>query len=206
MSAPPAGGAEAAQPKLPQQPISARAGQYYRNTRYIMAALTVLMGFWFGYDGFVRWPAENVIIAGLEKDKKAARDQESFNRAVVELKKHVNHTDTDIRFQIILCFALPPAGILLLIWALYNSRGEYRLAENTLQVPGHPPVPLAAIREVDEHDWDRKGIAIVHYTLSNGQTGSAKLDDFVYDRPPTDDIFDIIKAHMQTETVKPPVV
>jgi hypothetical protein len=174
-------------------PIIAGPGRYYRNTRYIMAALTVVMGFWFGYDGFVRWPAEHQKVVELTQEAQtnnspALRD---------ELKSHTDHSETDILLQRILAFALPPLGTCLLLWALYNSRGEYRLVDQTLLVPGHPPVPLSAIRELDESAWNRKGIAKVAYELSDARrSGNLKLDDFVYERRPTDQIYDRIKAHL----------
>jgi hypothetical protein len=188
----------AARPPLAPQPIVARGGTYYRNTRYIMAALTVVMGFWFGYDGFVRWPAENKTIAELQAElpNLDATDPAQAAMRRTQLKDHSPHSDTDVLLQRVLAFSLPPLGILLLIWALYNSRGEYRLADDTLHVPGHPPVPLAAVRELDESAWDRKGIARVSYTLADARSGTAKLDDFVYDRTPTDQIFDQIKSHL----------
>jgi len=169
---------------------------YYRNTRYIMAALTVVMGFWFGYDGFVRWPAENDQITKIETEI-PSQDQATAARLAAELKDHSKHSDMDILLQRVLAFSLPPLGILLLIWALYNSRGEYRLADDTLCLPGHPPIPLASIRELDQTAWDRKGIARVSYELADARSGTAKLDDFVYDRDPTDKIYDQIKSHLQ---------
>lgn len=173
----------------PTQPIVARGGSYYRNTRYIMAALTVVMGFWFGYDGFVRWPAENAAIAKLNAQPDSTDKADALHRLT-------SHTETDVLLQRVLAFSLPPLGILLLIWALYNSRGEYRLADDTLYIPGRPPVPLASVRELDESSWDRKGIARVSYSLADARSGTAKLDDFVYDRTPTDQIFDQIKSHL----------
>jgi hypothetical protein len=183
---------------LAPQPIVARGGSYYRNTRYIMAALTVVMGFWFGYDGFVRWPAENKKIAELQAELPNLDATNPAQAAEVRtaLKDHSPHSDTDVLLQRVLAFSLPPLGILLLIWALYNSRGEYRLADDTLHIPGHPPVPLTSVRELDESVWDRKGIARVSYTLADARAGTAKLDDFVYDRTPTDQIFDQIKSHL----------
>jgi hypothetical protein len=183
-----------------EQPIVAGPGQYYRNTRYIMAALTVVMGFWFGYDGFVRWPAEVATIQKIKSQQDSARasgDDVTVARLGTEMKNYSNHSDMDILLQRILAFSLPPLGICLLLWALHNSRGQYRLADEILFVPGHPPVPLAAIRELDQSAWDRKGIAKVGYELPDGRAGKAKLDDFVYDRAPTDLIYDRVKAHLQ---------
>jgi hypothetical protein len=184
------------------EPIVAGPGQYYRNTRYIMAALTVVMGFWFGYDGFVRWPAEKDKVAHL-KEELLIHDTPQLR---TELKDHSDHSDTDILLQRLLAFSLPPLGICLLLWALYNSRGQYRLADETLFIPGHPPVPLGAIRELDQSVWDRKGIAKAAYELPDGRTGNAKIDDFVYDRVPTDLIYDRIKAHLQPPGESSPAI
>jgi hypothetical protein len=175
---------------------------YYRNTRYIMAALTVVMGFWFGYDGFVRWPAENVQIRNI-KAALPSQDEATQERMAAQLKEHSEHSNMDILLQRVLFFSLPPLGILLLLWALYNSRGEYRLADDTVYLPGHPPIPLTAIRELDQTAWDRKGIARVSYELPDARTGTAKLDDFVYDRDPTDKIYDQIKSHLQPPAPTP---
>jgi hypothetical protein len=174
-------------------PITARAGGYYRNTRYVMAALTIVMGFWFGYDGFVHWPDDNLKIADLRARLQQSPEDSDLR---TQLKGLSPHSDTDIKLQRILAFALPPLGLALLGWALYNSRGAYRLENDVLYIPGHPPVPLASIRELDQRSWDRKGIAVVKYVLTDGRSGLARLDDFVYDRQPTDQIYDRIKAHL----------
>jgi hypothetical protein len=76
---------------------------------------------------------------------------------------------------------------------LYGTRGAYRLSGNTLHAPGHPPVPLDAVRAIDQSKWDRKGIVYIDYEL-NGKTGRLKLDDFMYQREPTDQIHDRIVA------------
>ena len=95
---------------------------------------------------------------------------------------------------------MPSLGLALLIWTLYRSRGEYRLSGHTLYVPGHPPIPLESIVKMDKTLWDKKGIAWIEYALPSSDgpadpTGSRtlKLDDFVYDRDPTDAIVERIE-------------
>lgn len=178
--------------------IVARAGSYYRRTRYIMAILLIAGGAWFGYDGFVGYPRENqqlrevnAKLAEAQKNQDNSRirelseEQKKFKRHSGELA----HSDMDILIQKVLCVVLPPIGLLMLFWAFYNSRGAYRLDGHTLYAPGHPPVPIDAIRKIDKRKWDRKGIACLEYELPGGKSGSIKLDDFVYDRRPTDAIF-----------------
>jgi hypothetical protein len=157
------------------QPIVARAGAYYRRARYLVCGMIFIFGLWFGYDGFVRWPDQ------LQQFQSATLEQQT---TMVK-----PHNQTDINLQKALAVGLVPLSIVLLVFFLYRSRGEYRLEGHTLYVPGHPPVPLDRITELDRSHWDRKGILFVHYALTDGAAiAKLKLDDFVYERRPTDAI------------------
>jgi len=164
--------------------VVARAGRYFRNTRYLISVGLIAMGLWFAYDGWVTYPREN----------QKARD---------EGKDIMPHPGKDIPLQRALGFALPPLGALLLLRWLYISRGEYRLAGHTLTVPGHPPVPFEMITTIDKRQWDRKGIAYVEYEV-NGAHGRLKLDDFIYERVPTDQIYDEIVKFVAPADPEPP--
>lgn len=185
--------------------IVARAGRYYRNTRYLMFVLLVGMGVWFGYDGWVGWPRENAIVDDLRTQQRQAESQgaagvEKLKQINTELKNHKEHTHSDLRLQRVLAIALPPLGLAMLIWALRQSRGAYRMSGTKLSVPGHPTIDLSEIKSVNNDLWDRKGIAWVKYETADGQSGEIKLDDFLYDRPPTDAIYERIAEHMGLET------
>jgi hypothetical protein len=166
-----------AEPQAEKGPIVARAGQYYRNTRYIMTCVLLLYGAWACYDGFYNWPEPHW--SHMHPDEKPK-------------------TQMDIMFNVVLGTLLPPAGIALLIYSLRNSRGEYRLEDEVVYVPGHPPVPLHKIVKIDRELWEKKGIAYVEYKLEDSDTRPASerefvLDDFVYERQPTDQIFKAIE-------------
>ncbi len=171
--------------------IVARAGTYYRNTRYLMAGLLVGAGLWFAYDGWVGWPEHNRKLGEIRRQVVERRgDRDAAAAAKVKLgTMSKEKSSTDILIQKLLAISLPPLGIALLIWALRNSRGEYRLAGDTLHVPGHPPVRLEQIVRVDKRLWDRKGIAYVEYEIPGRPAGRMKIDDFVYERQPADKIF-----------------
>jgi hypothetical protein len=188
-------------------PVVAKAGRYYRIARYLMTVLLIAYGAWSIYDGFYSWP----------------------NWPITHPRERPK-TDTDIMLNKVLGVLLPPMGIAVLVWAIYNSRGEYRLEDGIVTVPGHPPVPLDKIQSVNRELWDRKGIALIEYDLSDtptrtrggtgapvayegvkkGASGTFKLDDFVYEREPTDFIFKtientLLKAASATPTIQPPV-
>ncbi len=169
-----------------QGDIVATAGSYYRNTRYIIAAACLVMGLWFGYDGFIGYPESNRKLAVIEADLEIAREKQDvpqLDKLTAERKDLKHHTDTDIRLQRTLFYILPPLAVFLLIRWIHASRGEYRLSGDTLYAPGHPPVSLSGIRDLDKTLWDRKGIAFATYE-EQGRTGKIRLDDFVYQRPP----------------------
>jgi len=175
--------------------IVARAGRYYRNTRYLMFLVMVVMGGWFLYDGLVGWPKGNAEIAKLEEQQALAtknNDQAELGRVATELKKYNKHSDWDLGLQYALGFGLPPLGLALLIYSLHRSRGEYRLSGTKLSVPGHPTIDLDDIKSVNNDLWDRKGIVWLKYETTSAHAGEIVLDDFIYDRPPTDAIYDVI--------------
>jgi hypothetical protein len=189
-----------------QADIVAHAGRYYRNTRYLMTVLTVGMGLWFAYDGWVRYPQQNQRLAELSVEiveaRKAAEDarasgdadreqteQAQLSALLAEQGKLKHHSASDLLLQRALGMGLPPLGIAFLAWSLYRSRGAYRLSGQTLSVPGHPPIQLDQIVRIDKQLWERKGIAHVDYETPEGRQGRITLDDFIYDRQPTDAIY-----------------
>jgi hypothetical protein len=167
-----------------QPEIIARPSEYFRLTRYIFVLLLVAGGVWFAYDGWHGYPMENV------KKKQALAQGDD-----AQARRYTLHSDMDIGFQKGLGIGLPILGAFMLVWSLRQSRGVYRLTGQTLLVPGHPPVPLNKIIALDRAAWDRKGIAYVEYDV-NGINGRLKLDDFIYQRDPTDEIFKRIEASL----------
>jgi hypothetical protein len=165
-----------------------------------MCFLLIGAGLWFGYDGFVGWPEHNRKLADVKRqidDAERAGDTSGAATARATLGgMSKEHSENDIRLQKLLAFGLPPLGIALLVWALYKSRGAYRLSGNTLSVPGHPSISLDDVRRVDKRLWDRKGIAYVDYEVQGSPAGRIKLDDFVYERKPTDQIFERIERYV----------
>jgi hypothetical protein len=171
------------------EPIVAKAGVYFRFTRYIMFIGLVAYGAASIRDGFFTWP--NWAITHPDETPKS---------------------DWDIFFNRAMGVVLPPIGIFILVRALRQSRGEYRLEGGVVHAPGHPPIPLDAIQALDRELWDRKGIADVEYDLSKtpgpspptgNQHGKFRLDDFIYQREPIDQIFETIEAALKGESPAP---
>jgi hypothetical protein len=158
--------------------IIARAAKDYRWKRYLLFAILFGYGLWSIRDGFYRYPRENA----------------DYFRQFPEGTKPP-HPGLDVQLNEALGVFLPPFSVLFLAWCLYTSRGEYRFDGNTLQVPGHVPIPLNSIRKIDKAKWDRKGIAYVEYQLPGTNTaGRVRIDDFIYERERTDRIFEHLDA------------
>ena len=172
-------------------PIVARGAAYYRYTRYAFSALLLAMAAWFGYDGYVKYPRDNEL--HLLHVRNPAQYPDDYP----------THDPTSILLQKVLAATLPFAGLGLVAWTLYRSRGAYRLDGDVLSVPGHPDVPLGAITTIDKSKWDRKGIARLDYELPSGHKGRLTLDDFIYDRPPTDRILETIETRLGVTTPAP---
>lgn len=177
------------QTSAPSSEIVAKASSYYRNTRYLIVAMLILYGGWSLRDGFIKYPRENAVALAADP--------------LLDPRK-VPHPGWDVPFNRWIGILAPPAGLAMLFWSLYKSRGEYRLSGNTIAVPGHPPVTLDQLRRLDSKLWNRKGIAYVEYERPQGGVGRFKLDDFVYQRPPTDAIYKQIEARLNPQL--PPAV
>ncbi len=173
----------------------------YRRKHLIFAFITFAVGFWFAYDGWIGWPKHNEEVRqvklDIEKSRNAA-DQKKLEELQTKLSKmHEVYNDWSIGLQKFLALLLPLAGIGYGIWTWHAARGRYRLVGHTLEIPGHGEIPLSDIRSIDKTRWDRKGIAVIHYQAHHPQRErSFKLDDFAYERKPTDEILDRLEAYL----------
>jgi hypothetical protein len=161
-------------PPAAREPIVAPGGRYYRRTRYFITVVLLFYGGWCIYDGFYNWQEPHW--------SQAHPDVQPYP----PLSIHLNQA---------LGILLPPAALLILLRAVTNSRGECRYENGVVSIPGHPPVPLEKIQAIDRKLWDRKGIAYVEYELpgSPPTKGKFRLDAFVYEGPPTEEIFKIVE-------------
>lgn len=198
----------------PETPIIARASRSYRRTRYFVGIVFFATGLLFAWDGWHAWPAKNIEISETEAalaDAEAALDaaQGSEDEAAIrKLETNIRDletkledlgepkSDADLLIQKLFFLGLSPGAVLLIVNALYRSRGEIRFDGATITLPDHRQIPLSAIQSVDNRRWDKKGIAIFHYEADGGRKAKFVLDDFIYDRPPVDQIHEILTGHL----------
>ncbi|HEY2586923.1 MAG TPA: hypothetical protein VGI81_14350 [Tepidisphaeraceae bacterium] len=168
--------------------IVARVDFQYRWRSWAFAILMLMVGLWSLNDGFIVYPRDNAawerMAGSVDRPPKPPHDQAGvvFNQ-----------------FAGILCTAI---SIPFLVWRERRSRGEYRIAGNTLHAPGHGPVTFDQIRGLDLVRWDRKGVALVEYELATGGKRILKLCDMIYQRELTDQIVERIEAHLNALDAK----
>jgi hypothetical protein len=181
--------------------IVARGDNWYRGKMSIMAlALIIYCGGFFLYDGFIGYPRLNRNIDDLDRQVDLTKDPKKIARLNEEKFKLGNKkNDAAILLQKVIGFVSIPLGLYVLMNALRSSRGKIRLSGQTLQVPGHPPVTFESITSIDQRLWDKKGIAYINYSLSDGKNGQITLDDYKYQRKPIDLIYDRILAYVSPD-------
>src|SRR5215203_4922039 len=89
--------------------IVAKPSRSYRVKWCLMGLAILAWGVWSIWDGYKKWPEDNRRIHEAERNKQPPP-------AGVEL-----HTDLDIRLNKIFGITLPPVGLALALWSLYNS-------------------------------------------------------------------------------------
>jgi len=182
--------------------IIAQPDAGYRWKHLIVSVAMIGFGLWFAYDGWKKWPEENARITQVQKEKDAANaagDSTKVEALAKELGDLNFHTDMDLAIQKVLAIVLPAFGLFWGGWTIKDTRGVYRMSGNTLYIPGHPPVTVDDIRRIDKRKWDKKGIAFLHYEVGQPPTaGVLKLDDFSYERKPTDEILERIEKNVMS--------
>lgn len=165
--------------------IVARVDFQYRWRTWALCILFLGFALWSLRDGFVKYPQENAAWARLDPR--------------VNRPPKPPHEESSVAFNQI-------AGVLLVLlvipftaWRAYRSRGRYVLEGNTLSVPGHPPLKLDDIRNLDLVQWDRRGIAAIEYGAP-GQAGrKLYLNDMIYERSATDRIVERVEKHLEAQ-------
>ncbi len=170
----------------PPGPHVARADPIFRLKRYAIVALLVGFGLWSIWDGFFAWPKEAEEYRRLDTLIEQTPQSDPEYARLVEQQRHVeDHSGSDIMLNQLLGVVLPPLGLILLARWLYISRGEIRLDESdTLHVPGRQPIPLSAVKGLDDSRWERKGISFVEFEVPGGDAGRARLDHDWYQPKP----------------------
>lgn len=94
-----------------------------------------------------------------------------------------------------------PIGMYCLISVIVWSRRSIGIDENKFYAYGGVEVPFEAITRIDASRWQRKGIAKVYYTAGDVEK-SVIIDDFKFERQPTNEIFDRLKNEVGEDKIE----
>lgn len=181
----------------------------YRNRLLMIALGAMLYAAWCLYDALIAYP-----------DKIAAHD--AFNRVKIEHPEDWRQTEWpkvatengwdptkepeekskgDITTQWLQFAIVFPIGSYCLFSVLVWSRKYIGVDENTLYANGGVEVPFDQITRIDAARWENKGIARVYYDIGSGES-NVLIDDFKFERLPTDAIFSRIKDAVDDDRIE----
>ena len=175
----------------PKVSLTARADIQYRWRVWAFFIMVFGYGLWSARDGFIKWPEDN------------ARNQVMRDRG--QRPPEVDHNYAGILINRVLGVLLPSVSLPIFIWLMYRSRGAYRLADGTLSIRGHEPVPVDRIVALDKSRFEAKGVAVVEYQKPDGNSALVTLRDMVYERRTTDQIVDWIENYLRNGESTSPI-
>jgi hypothetical protein len=107
----------------------------------------------------------------------------------------VPRTEFEIAGQFFMLAIAGSAGLLVLIHVL-RCRGRWiEMDETGLRTSRGQTVAFDQITAINKKKWDKKGIAKIQYQ-QNGHDSVLTLDDFIYERPTTDDMLRQVEDHV----------
>jgi hypothetical protein len=184
------------------------------SSRWQLRMILVSLGFavfsaWFAYDGAVAYPAFNrraVLHNNLQeegrRDEWLALAKEKgwpveFEIEDLDQQRRVKlKSQMDLQVQIGLAIFCVVAALALGARVVVN-RGRFMILDNEGLVTFEGRcVPLARIVEIDKRRWERKSIAVVHFTDDLGRRRKVVLDDWIHCG------MDTILEHLETELAK----
>ncbi|MFP4351746.1 MAG: hypothetical protein ACLFRP_02355 [Puniceicoccaceae bacterium] len=177
--------------------VHARISFEWRRRMLVLFLMFFGIGAWFLLDGYVNWPAEaeryeafsaireELVETGAVEPPEAG-DEESptvllaWKRYAEEeglsTKAPKERTDSSIREQRVIGWALMVFAIGFGIWILWNHRLSVRAEGETVIGASGQRVPLDSIVATDRKKWEKKGIAYAIYE-ENGKRKRLTLDD-----------------------------
>ncbi len=171
----------------------------------LIGVAALIFSAWFLYDGTVKYPRIQQIWQDYNKIV-----QEHPGDPVEQARLWAEHAkakgwptetpkkkmeDKDILTQKVLAAITAPVGLYFLL-SFFMSLGKWIEAdEDGIRTRSGQHVRYDQIKSIDKSRWDSKGIAVVHYEV-DGRAGRITLDDWKFEREPTQRILTAIEQRM----------
>lgn len=185
-----------------------------------MGILLAGMSGWFLMDGFVGYPAQEVIylkyVTFVDENKALSESDlpafiEKWNKKATaeglppitrdpKALEHYHKEPGSILTQKILGFAALPVALIVLFKFLSLFKMWIATEEDGVHTHKGERIAWDTIEKLDKTRWPRKGISFLHYK-GGDVPGRLRIDDFWYDREPTDQIIRDIESHLTDEQI-----
>ena len=148
-------------------------------------------GLWALYDHKVTYPNQRKRALAFLEHKEQGRLEEwtayTAERGWQPYDPGEPKTEAEIAVQFYMFLVAGGAGLLVLIHVLRCLGRWIEIDDSGLTSSRGEKLAFDQITAIDKKKWDKKGIAKIQYQ-DNGREKVFTLDDFIYERPTTDDI------------------
>ncbi len=170
----------------------------------IVGLFCIGFGLYCLYDGMVGYPNQRERALAFQELEEQGRLEEWTQFAAERGWKPFNpgepRTEAEISVQFYMMAVCGVAGLLVLTRVLWSIGRWIEMDDSGLRSSRGQVVKFDQVAKIDKKKWDNKGIAKVHYQ-ANGRSNVFTLDDFVYDRPTTDDILRQLESRIGVDKI-----
>lgn len=170
----------------------------------VIGSFCIGLSLWSLYDGLVGWPNQRVRALAFQELDQQDRLEEWRDYAIERGWDVVNpgppKTPTEINNQFFMVGIAGIAGLWIFIHLL-RSMGRWVEADGSglVNSRGHQ-LQFEQITALDKKKWGKKGIAKIQYQ-ANGKKKQFVLDDFIFQREPTDAILLLVEEKIGHEKI-----
>ncbi len=178
----------------------------YRNRLILIALGTLFYSAWCIYDATIGYPKKQDIHEKYQ-DVQQENPSDWQEKWAEQVKEHGYPQQPDpvstwnINTQWIQFAIVFPIGAYCLFSVVRWSRRFVAADDNTLYSHGGVEVPFDQIARIDASRWGNKGIARVYYENGAGEQ-MVLIDDWKYDREPSDLIFSRIRDNVDADIIE----
>ena len=149
--------------------IEARAHRKRIRDHIVFIVLSLAMGGWFAYDGYVTYPKENRLVA--EENEARLAEDPTF---VAEPEPYEGYQMAQQKVLAVACGGFALVFVLFLIRALRN---RIVIDDEGLSVDGQAVIPYDAMTSLQTAQWREKGWVDLAYD-QDGRSRTVRLDSF----------------------------
>lgn len=187
--------------------LKATLASSYRNRLILIAVAAMLYSAWCTYDALYGYPKKERIYEKFVETQEKYPDTWSaeWEKTATEQGWDTSNTpeapgDWDIATQWIQFAVVFPIGAYCLFSLAMWQRRYIGADESKLYSHAMDGVTFDAVTRIDAARWESKGIAVIYYDAGQGEK-SLVLDDWKYEREPSDAIFDRLRENIGEDKI-----